>query len=322
MKLLFLSLGFACVLCAQTAIQTPAATGVSPEVSAATVLGPEDQVSVRVADDDEIPSDKPYRIDSEGYLHLPVVGQIKAVGMTTRDLETDITEKLRRVIKDPHVTVALVESHSHPVSILGAVNSPGVHQIEGPRRLLEVISMAGGLRPDAGMTARLTRQTQWGDIPLPDARKDLSGKFSVADIDIDSLMRGKNPEQNILIRPEDVISITKADLVYVIGEVKKPGGFPILAHEKISILTAVALAEGINSGAAAKSARILRENSDGPNRIEIAVNLSKIMLGQSADVPLQPNDILLIPKNVGREVAIRAAEAAIGLGTGLVIFHR
>ncbi len=294
---------------------------VPPANAVANVLGPEDQVSIRVLDDDEIP-DKPFRIDAEGFLHLPLVGEVKAAGVSTRQLETLLASKLKTFVKDPQVIVTLTESHSHPVSVLGAVNTPGVHQIEGPKRLLEVISMAGGLRPDAGSTARITRQSAWGEIPLPSARQDLSGKYSVADIDLDSLMRGNHPEQNIQIDPQDVISITKADLVYVLGEVKKAGGFPILAHERISILSALGLAEGMVSSAAPRSARILRESTDGPNRTAIPVNLSMILQGKAPDVPMQPNDILLVPRDTARLFAIKAAETAVAVGTGLVIFKR
>ena len=286
-----------------------------------TLLGPEDQINIRVLDDDEIP-DKPFRVDSEGFVHLPLVGEVKVSGLSTRQLEVLLADKLKPFVKTPQVTVTLTESHSHPVSVLGAVNSPGVHQIEGPKRLLEVLSSAGGLRPDAGSTARITRQSAWGPIPLPSARQDLSGKYSVADIDLDGLMRGTNPEQNILIDPQDVISITKADLVYVLGEVKKAGGFPILAHERISILSALGLAEGMASTAAPKNARILRENTDGPNRNAIPVNLALILQGKSADVPLQPNDILLVPRDNVRQFAIKAAETAVAVGTGILIFKR
>ncbi len=285
------------------------------------LLGPEDQVVIRVQDEDQIP-DKPFRVDSEGCLHLPMVGVVKAGGLSTRELEGVLTEKFKFYVKDPKISVSLTESHSSSVSLVGAVNNPGVHQIEGPRRLMEVISMAGGLRTDAGATARITRETEWGEIPLPNARKDLSGKYSVADVDLDSLMRGRNPEQNILIQPHDVVAVTKADVVFVLGEVKKPGGFPLMAHEKMSILTAIGLAEGMFPTAAPKSARILRESTDGPNRQEIQVNLAKILHGAAPDVPLEPNDILLVPRNNAREIAIKSAEAAVAIGTGLVIWRR
>ncbi len=306
----------------QTSTQSAkASTVASAGQSGGDAVGIGDEISIRVADDDDFP-DKPYRIDSSGYVHAPLIGSLQAAGLTTSQLELEIAAKLQPYVKEPHVTVTLTESQSRPVSVLGAVNSPGVHQIVGPKRLLETISLAGGLRPDAGSTARLTRQMQYGEIPLPSARVDLSGKFSVADIDLDSLMRGKIPEQNILIRPQDVIAITKADLVYVIGQVKKAGGFPIQAHERISILTAVALAEGMEPNAAPKNARILRESTDGPERKDIPVNLSRIMQGQAPDVPLVPNDIVVIPNNTTRSVAMRSAEVAIALGTGMIIWRR
>lgn len=300
--------------------KTVPATALTSEVSPA-LLGPDDKVSIQVLGDDEIP-DKIYQVDGEGALHLPLIGTLRASGRTPTQLETEIIEKLRPYLKDPKVTVNLIESHSRPVSVLGAVNNPGVHQITTPTRLLEMISLAGGVRQDAGTTVRITRRSEWGEIPLPTARKDLSEKFSVADLDLDSLVRGNAPGQNILILPQDVISVSKADVVFVLGEVKKAGGFPVLPHEKMSVLTAVALAEGMNASAAPKSARILRQIPDDSRRKQLPVDISSIMSGKTPDLLLEPNDIVVIPRNVARDIAIRSAEAAVQIATGLVIWRR
>ena len=121
--------------------------------------------------------------------------------------------------------MAISEFRSQPVSILGAVNRPGVHQLQGRKTLFEVLSMAEGLCNDAGNKILIARQAVWGEIPLPQASPDESGKFSVAQVLASSIMAGKKPAENIQIMPNDVITVPRADLVYVVGSVRRAGGF-------------------------------------------------------------------------------------------------
>ena len=181
---------------------------------------------------------------------------------------------------------------------------------------------AGGLRPDAGYSVRITRRLKWGRIPLPNATDDPTGRFTVAAINIRSIMDAVNPAENIEIRPEDVISVPKADLIYAIGAVRKAGGFVLGEHESISALQALALAEGLDRAAAAQNARILRATSGSANRAEIPVDIKKILAGVSADVALKADDILFIPTSASRNVALRTFEAAVQIGTGVAINRR
>ena len=290
-------------------------------VSADYVLGPEDQIHIHVVDMEDIP-DKPIRIDPNGNIDLPLLGPIHASGMTAGQLRATVMDGLKRFVRSPMVSVSVVEFHSKPITVLGAVNNPGVHQVEGPRTLLEALSMAGGVRPDAGSTLTLTRKSESGPIPLQDARKSLDGKFSVATLDIDRLMAMKDPANNITVLPNDVISVSTAALIWVMGEVKKPGGFTLHSHEKISALQALAMAEGPQKTAAPKRASISREQEPGKPRVYLQADLSAIMQGKAPDVPLQANDILMSPNNEARNAALRAMELAIQIGTGVVIFRR
>ena len=134
------------------------------------ILGPDDQVTLFVYDIEEI-SDKPMRIDMRGNLSLPLAGRLHAAGLTAGQLEAAIETRLRKFLKDPEVVVSITEFRSQPVSVLGAVTTPGVHQLEGHKTLFEILSMAGGLRSDAGNTVRITRNLEWGAIPLPGCQK-------------------------------------------------------------------------------------------------------------------------------------------------------
>jgi polysaccharide biosynthesis/export protein len=294
--------------------------GTPDKNSNAVLLGPEDQISIHVADFDEI-SDKPVRIDFSGYIDVPVIGRITASGMTIPQLETELGDALKKYIKRPQVTVSVIEMRSRPVSVLGAVNKPGIYQLEGPRTLIEILSLAGGLRPDAGSQVRVTRPTETGPLGISIARTDLSGRFQVAAIDLDDLMKGQDPTLNLIIRAHDLISVQKGELVYVIGEVKKPGGYALSSHERISLLKGLSLAEGPERNASLKNSRILRSEIAGEARKEIHVNISDILDGKAPDISLQADDVLFIPNNTARSILMRSAEVALQLGTGILIYR-
>lgn len=285
------------------------------------LLGPGDELAIQVADLDQF-TGKTFRIAPDGILHLPVAGDLKAEDLSIDDLQKAIADHLKSILRHPEVSVNVVSYHSQPVSIWGAVNQPGLHQLQGPSQLIEMISTAGGTRPDAGTHVRITRQASSGPLPLPGATTDPSGQFSTATVDLDELTKGLHPEQNLYLRAHDVITVDRADVIYVIGEVKKAGGFTLATHEKLSVLQALGLAEGLTPAAAPKSARILRVNAESDKRDEIKINLKEVMDGRAPDVFLRAEDIVLIPNNVARTVTLRTTEAAIAIATGLVIFHR
>lgn len=285
------------------------------------LLGPDDQITVRAPDAEEL-NDKPIRIDMSGHIRLPMAGRIMAAGLTVEQLEAAITSRLKPFIKEPDVAVTVMEFRSQPVSVIGSVKTPGVQQLQGRKSLVEILSLAGGLAEDAGHSAKITRRMEWGRIPLASAVDDPSGRFSVATVNIQEIMAATNPAQNILIAPEDVISVPRAEMVYVIGQVPKPGGYILGEHETFSVLKALSLAGGIDHGASPQKARILRPVSGTANRSEIPVNLKTIMAGTEGDVALQAEDILFVPTSAPKKAMARAAEAAIQLTTGIVLYRR
>jgi polysaccharide export outer membrane protein len=301
----------------------PAASAQSPAAPAASadyILGPGDEVVLHVVDLDEIP-DKPIRIDPSGFIDLPLAGRVEAGGLTVEQLKATLAAKLAKYISSPHISINLTDDQSRPVSVIGAVNSPGVHQLQGPKRLIEVISMAGGVRQDAGATVILTRQAKWGTLPLPGAKVDETAGFSTATISLDSLLAAKRPAENIPVLPDDVISIPKADLVYVVGDVKKAGGFQLSSHATMSVLQALSLSEGFGPSASPKNARIMRPTEgDAAKMQEIPVDLRKIFAGKNPDVALYANDVLFVPNSLAKSSARRVAEAILQAGTGVAIY--
>jgi polysaccharide biosynthesis/export protein len=283
-------------------------------------LGPNDQITFWGIDADEIVN-KQFRIDPEGDVNLPMLGRLRAAGLTIRQFEETLNKQLSTYIREPHVVVAITEFRSQPVSVLGAVRSPGTYQLQGRKTVVEMISLAGGFREDAGNTVKITRELEWGKIPLSNANIDPLGKFSVAEVRIKEILEAKNPEDNILMMPNDVITVPRGELVYVIGEVNKAGGFILTERSNMSVLQALSLAEGSQHTADTRHAKILRLEPGQEQRTEIAVNLKKILDGTSNDVPLQAGDILFVPGSTAKKAGVRTLEAMIQVGTGIAIWR-
>ncbi len=284
------------------------------------VLGPGDQIAIHVEDMEEI-SAKAIRIDPSGYIDLPLAGRTQAAGLTLDQLKSSLSTKLSKYITTPEIALNVLESASQPVSVIGEVNNPGVHQLNGSRRLLEVISLSGGLKADAGPTVIVTRDPNWGPIEGGHAKLGPNG-YSIATFSVDSLLTSENPDDNIVIQPNDVVSVPKAELIYVLGSVKKVGGFPMSTHPNVSLTQAIALAEGLAPDNSASHAFILRKlpGGDGVPR-QIPVDIPKIMAGKAPDVQLLPNDVLDVPHSGVKVASRRAIETAIGVSTGLLIYR-
>ena len=285
------------------------------------VLGVGDQVSVRVASLDELPT-TPMRIGPNGLLDFPLVGQVQASGLTIDQFRAALAAKLTKYISTPDITVNLVETESRPVSVVGEVSNPGLHQMIGEKRLLDVISMSGGLKPDAGPNVVVTRQPQWGKLNAGPVTVDSATGVSSTRLPLDTLLDLRSPGDNIVMEPGDVVSVHRADLIYVVGHVKKAGGFELTTHNTVSLLHAVSLAEGLGPDNAAKNARIIRPAPNGDGSMsEIPVDIPKIFAGKAPDVSLHANDVLFVPHSGFKVGSRRAIEAAIGLSTGILIYR-
>jgi polysaccharide biosynthesis/export protein len=285
------------------------------------ILGPGDQLSIWALGAEEV-GKSPVRVDPSGYVDLPLIGRVRAGGLTVQQFNANLSEKLRTYVQSPQVAVTVTESRSQPVSVIGAVNKPGIHQLEGRKTLVDVIALAGGVKPEAGHVIRVTRRAERGAIPLKDAHADPSGQFSVVELNLRSVLESRSPELNITIEPHDVIAVAKGELVYVMGQVKKSGGFVLNERESITALQALAYAEGLDRTAAAKQAKILRVTPGNTQRTEIAVNLQDILAGKSQDVPMQADDILFVPNNTARQVGMATVSTLVQVGTGLIIWRR
>jgi polysaccharide biosynthesis/export protein len=277
-----------------SAAQRPAVT--PAQALSGYLLGSDDEIVIRATDAPDI-SDKPVVIDADGNITLPMIGRVKASGLTVEQLEAELTTRLKTFIVDPQVSVTVTEVRSRPVSVLGAVMKPGVIQLRSPQTLYEVLSMAGGPREDAGSILTITRPVQSGEIPLPGAKVDPTGQCSSAELNVQEILDGKSPASNIEVKPNDIISVSEgsSDMIYVVGDVGHAGAFTLGGQRNISVLRALSLAGGLGRTAKADRARILRQIPGEPKPREIAVNIPRMLSGKAEDVGLGPDDVLVVP---------------------------
>jgi polysaccharide export outer membrane protein len=225
--------------------------------------------------------------------------QIKAESLFPAGLEVNIAKALRdeQLLVDPFVTVTIAEYHSRPISVSGAVRLPLVFQAEGPTTLLEAVARAQGLREDAG-----------GEILVSHSQRGDDGKPLVLTrrIPVRGLFDAVDPSLNLTLVGGEEIRVPEVNRIYVVGNVKKPGVFPVQNGAATTVLQMVALAEGLMPFAS-KQAYIYRREAGGAKN-EIVVPLDKIMTRSAADVPLEGDDILYVPDNKGRRVTISVIE--------------
>ncbi|MGA7925271.1 MAG: polysaccharide biosynthesis/export family protein [Candidatus Sulfotelmatobacter sp.] len=302
------------------AAQQPAVTGT--QTVSGYVLGPDDQIVIRVVDAPDI-SDKPVLIGTNGDITLPMIGRVKAGGLTVEQLETELNTRLKEFIQEPQVSVTVTEFGSQPVSVFGAVNKPGVVQLRGRQTLYEVLSMAGGPRETAGSILTVTRPRQSGEIPLPGAKVDPTGQFSSAELNVQEILEGKNPSANIEIKPNDIISVSEgsSNMIYVVGDVGHAGGFTLGGQRNVSVLRALSLAGGLGRTAKADKARVLRQVSGEPRPIEIAVNIPQMLSGKAEDVELGPDDVLVVPTSSRKIFTTNFIPGTFQAAVGAAIYH-
>ena len=298
----------------------PSAVPTAAPTPSTYLLGPDDQITIQGPEMDEIVN-RPYRVDPDGYVSLPMLGRLKAGGLTIGDFETQLNRAASKYIRDPQLVAGVAEFHSQPISVVGAVNQPGAQQLQGKKTLMQVISMVGGFRTDAGNTLSIARELQWGPLPLPNATTDSSGNYSVAEISIPELLQEKTPQLNILIMPNDVITVPVSDTIYVVGDVHKPGGFLLGEHKNMTVLQAVAMAEGIVGTSDSKHSRIIHHAADPNLRSETPVNVKLILAGKQQDLPLGGGDILFVPGSLSKKAGLKTVEAAIQTASGIAIWR-
>lgn len=242
-------------------------------------VGAEDVLKIAVLEAPEL--NQEVRVSATGEISVMLGGTFKVEGLTTRQVERALGDRLReKYIRNPNVSVQVTEARSHTVSVMGAVKQPGVFEVRGSKSVLEVLALAEGLAEDAGDTLLI--------VPADSTQP-------VAEVRLSALMAAKDGNLNVAVRPGDVVKVGRQGVIYVVGDVQKPGAFALQGGRRTA-LHALALSEGLTPTSAPKKATILRVNAQG-DRDLLLVDLDSVMKGKSPDVALQPEDVLFVPQS-------------------------
>jgi len=269
---------------------------------AAGPIGAGDLVEMSVFDTPELTGK--LRVSNTGDVILPLVGTVHLQGLKAEEAQNLIRQKLidGSFLKDPQVTVFIAEYATQNVSVMGEVHKPGIYPAFGAHRLLDYLSLSEGLTPLASTTIIVTHS---GHPDQPQRVKMMSGA-------------APQPENNPEILPGDTIFVERTGIVYVVGDVARPGGFPMDHDGQLTILQAVALAQGTNSTAANSSAKLIRTTPQG--RQELPINLKKVLTAKAVDLPLQDNDILFVPSSVAKNTW-KGIESALPAAAGASVYR-
>jgi polysaccharide biosynthesis/export protein len=305
-------------------IQELASLGKSP--SADIPLGAGDLIHVEVFDVPELSRD--VRVSTTGLISFPLVHErIGAAGLTPFELEQKIQQLLTQngLVSHPQVSVFVKEQISQPVTIIGAVGRAMTYQVVRPTTLLELIANAGGISDNAGTEILVTRSTL-GEVVKPISDTTNGGSDSEAQttrIRLQDLLNTENTAFNILVQGGDVVNVPAAGMVYILGRgVSQPGGYVLQSRgEETTVLKAVALAHGLGGYAKPDDAVIYRMNPKTGLREAIPVHIKQIVKNKSEDVVMKSNDILYVPDNLALKIAVQAAQAAVSIGSGLLIYR-
>lgn len=281
------------------------------------VIGSSDLIRVEVFDVPEL--SREVRVSESGYVSLPLLPvRVRAAGLTAFQLEEKIAELLQvnGLVSNPQVSIFIKEQHSHPITVIGAVRAPLVHQAIRQITLLEILSLAGGIADDAGSVVIVTRSRSGPE------ETSAAQEPETYVIDIRDLLESGDPKYNIPLVGGDFVSVPRGGIVYVAGAVTRPGGFVLQSNsQEMTTLKAVALAQGLANTARAQDAVILRRDPESGENREIEINLKRVMERKDEDIRLLANDILFVPDSSGKRALRRATEAAISIASSLIIFR-
>ena len=249
--------------------------------------------------------DQDVRVAGNGDIVIGLVGRVHVAGQTTEQAQALVRKRLVEggYFADPQVSVFEKEFATQGVSVLGEVQKPGVYPVTGPRRLFDVLSLAGGTTPKAGQVVTISSR---------DKIKTLQNVSFSSDPQ-------KNMTANVDILPGDTVVVSKAGVIYVVGDVKHPMGVIMENSGHITILQALATAEGANPTASLKNAKIVRKGENGPT--EVPVDLKKIMQAKAPDVTLQAEDVVFIPSSTAKNVGVRTLESIVNIATGVATYR-
>jgi polysaccharide biosynthesis/export protein len=246
------------------------------------------------------------RVTDDGFVPLAYIGSVHVAGQTPAAAAAIIQKALieKHIMHQPQVAIRMTELATQDVSVLGQVRTPGTYSITTPQTILKVLSLAGGLTDgaDRNVTVRRNRSGQ-------ELKYYVSNNAQQALSDV------------VTVYPGDTILVGRAPMVYVMGDVNRPGGYAIVTNdERLSVLQVIAMAGSANKTAVQSHVRLIRATEHG--QVELPVHLDAIQKGKQADIYLQANDIIYVPFSWMKNVVMSSSSiAATTAGAAVYLVH-
>ena len=266
------------------------------------LIGPGDEGEMKVYGIPELSTH--FRVESSGDTFLPLIGKFHMAGLSADAAQAQIDEKYESggFLRDPHVNIYIKEYMTQGISVLGEVNHPGIYSALNARKLYDLFLIAGGLTARAGKTVTITHSKE------PDKPVAVTLENGLA-----------ANQANVDIQPGDTINVSRAGLVYVIGEVTRPGEFVMETTQTPSLLQILAAAAGPTRTADLSHARVIRRTPKGVESKD--VDLKKIMQAKAGDFEVQPGDIVFVPSSRTKGLMPGGAGGIVSMLTNLAIYR-
>ena len=282
----------------QASVSPAGPTQATPEMPAtpsSLLLGPGDELEVTVYGAPDLSGKT--RISENGNISMPLIGYVRVAGLSTSEAEAAIEAQLRQsnIVNDPQVAIYAKDFTSSGISVAGEVSKPGFYSVLGPHRLFDVLQLAGGTTEKASNAVTIIHRNQQEPTTITLSR--------------DPAEMGSN---NVELRPGDTVVVPRAGIVYVLGEVTRPGGYVLNSSGGITVLQVVAAAGGPTHLAAYGKTTLLHRKPAGFQ--EEKINLKKLLRGKMQDIALKNDDILFIPTS-GLKSAVNASTLVAAAGT-------
>jgi polysaccharide biosynthesis/export protein len=277
-----------------------------PQTSPNTQIAEGDLLDVVIFDTPELSGR--FRVNLKGDILLPLAGTLHVAGMTLSEITEAVAQRYEgaKILVDPQVTVFVAEFNRRTITITGEVRMPGVYSIAAPRTLTDTLAMAGGLNDSASRTVSIVHSANPKDI--------IHVTLNVGAQTPESIEQGR-----MEILPGDSIFVARSGVIYVVGELTRPGGYQVEHNNRLTLLEAVALAGGLTRTAKASNSRLIRRSPTG--REELNVNLQKVLYGGGPDMLLTDGDILYVPTSTRKVYTQQIIAAAIASATTYGIYR-
>ncbi len=277
-----------------------------PQTSPTTQIAEGDLLDVVIFDTPELSGR--FRVNLKGDILLPLAGTLHVAGMTLAEITDAVSQRYKdaKILVAPEVTVFVAEFMRRTITITGEVRGPGVFPIAAPRTLTDTLAMAGGLNDNASRTVSI--------VHAADPRQIIHVTLNVGAQTPESIQEGR-----MEILPGDSIFVARSGIVYLVGELMRPGGFQVEHNNRLTLLEAVALAGGLTRTAKASQSRLIRRSATG--REEMRVDLQKVLYGGGPDMLLTDGDIVFVPTSIRKEYTQALITGAIGAATSYGIYR-